>query len=123
VSDGTELPNVPNFKASLFTRYEFELGSFNSFAQLSANYTGSSWNQITEGDLSGLKHWDRRRKQDSYTNVNIRTGIYRDRWGIDLYINNLTDEVAVLNVQARPYEQSITTNRPRTFGAKYYMRF
>jgi iron complex outermembrane receptor protein len=123
VSDGTELPNVPEFKASLFTRYEFELGSFNSYALLSANYTGSSWNQITEGDLTGLKHWDRRRKQDSYTNVNIRAGIYKDRWGVDLYVNNLADEVAVLNIQARPYEQSISTNRPRTFGAKYWMRF
>jgi outer membrane receptor protein involved in Fe transport len=123
VADGTELPNVPNFKGSLFTRYDFQMGSFNSYVLLAASYTGSSWNQITEGDLSGLKHWDRRRKQDSYHNVNIRAGIEQGRWGVDLFVNNLTDEVAMLNVQARPYEQSVTTNRPRTFGAKYWMRF
>jgi outer membrane receptor protein involved in Fe transport len=123
VADGTELPNVPNFKASLFTRYEFAMGSFDSYAQLAANYTGSSWSQITEGDLSGLKFWDRRRKQDSYYNVNIRAGIDQGRWGVDLFVNNLTDEVAQLYIQPRPYEQSITMNRPRTFGAKYWMRF
>jgi outer membrane receptor protein involved in Fe transport len=123
VADGTELPNIPSFKASLFTRYEFAMGSFNSFVQLAASYTGSSWNQITPGDLSGLKHWDRRTKQDSYHNVNIRTGINQGKWGVDLFVNNLTDEVAQLQIQPRPYEQSITTNRPRTFGAKYWMRF
>jgi len=123
VEDGTELPHVPSFKASLFTRYEFDMGNFNSYAQLAASYTGSSWSQITEGDLTGKKHWDRRRKQDSYHNVNIRAGINQGGWGVDLYVNNLTDEVAQLTIQPRPYEQSITTNRPRTFGAKYWMRF
>ena len=95
----------------------------NAYAQLAAQYVGSTYNQITEGDLSGLKHWDRRRQQDSYHNVNIRAGVNQGSWGLDLFVNNATDEVAQLLIQPRPYEQSITTNRPRTMGARYWMRF
>ena len=75
------------------------------------------------GDSTDLTFWNDRREQDSYSNVNIRAGIDQESWGVDLYVNNVTDEVAELYVQARPYEQSITTNRPRTVGAKFWMRF
>ncbi len=123
VQSGTKLPNIPEVKGNVSTRFEFGLGNLNAYGQITAQYTGSSFNQITTGDLSGLKHWDRRRKQDSYVNVNLRAGIDQDEWGVDLYVNNVTDEVAELYIQARPYEQSITTNRPLTFGAKLWMRF
>jgi outer membrane receptor protein involved in Fe transport len=75
------------------------------------------------GDPTDLKFWDDRQEQDSYQNLNIRAGIDQDKWGVDLYVNNATDEVAQLFIQPRPYEQSITTNRPITFGAKLWMRF
>jgi len=123
VLSGTKLPNIPEFKGNVSTRFEFDLGSLNAYGQIIYQYVGSSFNQITTGDLSGLKHWDLRRKQDSYQNLNIRAGIDQDGWGVDLYVNNATDEVAQLFIQPRPYEQSITTNRPITFGARLWMRF
>jgi outer membrane receptor protein involved in Fe transport len=123
VSSGTELPNIPEVKGNVSTRFDFGLGNLNAYGQITVQYTGSSFNQITTGDLSGLKHWDRRREQGSYTFVNLRAGIDQEEWGVDAYVNNVTDEVAELFIQPRPYEQSITTNRPLTFGAKLWMRF
>ena len=123
VSSGTQLPNVPEVQGNVSTRFNFGLGNLNAYGQITAQYTASSFNQITEGYLSGLKHWDRRREQDSYINVNLRAGIDQGEWGVDLFVNNATNEVAELFIQSRPYEQSITTNRPLTFGAKLWMRF
>jgi outer membrane receptor protein involved in Fe transport len=123
VPSGTELPNVPEFKGNVSTRFDFDIGGLNAYGQLVAQYTGSSFNQIVPSDGSDLKFWAERREQASYHNVNVRAGIDQESWGVDLYVNNVTDEVAELYIQPRPYEQSITTNRPRTVGAKFWMRF
>ena len=123
VPTGTALPNVPEFKANVSTRFEFDLGNLNAYGQLTYQYTGSTFNQIVAGNPTDLSFWNERQKQDSYQNLNIRAGIDQDKWGVDVYINNVTDEVAQLYIQPRPYEQSITTNRPLTFGAKLWMRF
>ena len=123
VPTGTALPNVPEFKANVSTRFEFDLGNLNAYGQLTYQYTGSTFNQIVAGNPTDLSFWNERQKQDSYQNLNIRAGIDQDKWGVDVYINNATNEVAQLFIQPRPYEQSITTNRPLTFGAKLWMRF
>ena len=123
VSSGTELPNIPSLKYNVSTRFEFDLGNLNAYGQLTYQYTGSSFNQIVAGDPTDLSFWNERQKQDSYQNLNIRGGIDQGEWGVDVYVNNVTNEVAQLFIQPRPYEQSITTNRPLTFGAKLWMRF
>jgi outer membrane receptor protein involved in Fe transport len=114
VPDGTVLPNVPEWQGNIWTRYSFDIGSFNSYVQGVYSYTGSSFNEIRP---------DQRSPQASYSILNLRAGFGKDNWGIDGYVNNATDEVAALYVQARPYEPSTTTNRPRTFGLRYWNRF
>ena len=112
--DGTELPNVPEWQGNIWTRFGFDLGSFDAYGQLAWTYTGSSYNEIRP---------DQRSRQSAYDVLNLRAGIGKESWGIDVYVNNATDEVAELYVSPRPYEPSTTTNRPRTFGLKYWTRF
>jgi len=114
VPDGTELPNVPEWKGNILGRYTFDIGDMPAYAQLSWSYNGSSWSEIVPAS---------RYPQDSYNLVNFRTGINRDTWGVDLFVNNLTDEVAQIYVQPRNYEPTVVTNRPRSYGLKYWMRF
>jgi iron complex outermembrane receptor protein len=114
VPKGTELPNVPEWKGNIFGRYTFNLGNTPAYAQLSWSYNGKSWSEIVP---------DTRHKQDSYNLLNFRTGINLDTWGLDLFINNLTDEVAQYYVQPRNYEPTVVTNRPRSYGLRYWMRF
>jgi outer membrane receptor protein involved in Fe transport len=114
VPDGTALPNVPEWKGNIWTRFGFDVGNFDGYGQLALSYTGSSFNEIRP---------DQRSPQDSYTLLNLRAGISKESWGIDAYINNATDEVADIYVSPRPYEPSTTTNRPRTLGLKYWSRF
>jgi outer membrane receptor protein involved in Fe transport len=114
VPEGTELPNVPKWKGNIFGRYSFDISDMPAYAQLTVSYTGNSWSEIVP---------DTRFKQDSYTVANFRTGIARDSWGVDLFVNNLTDEVAQFYVHPRNYEPTIVSNRPRSYGLRYWMRF
>jgi outer membrane receptor protein involved in Fe transport len=114
VPKGTELPNVPEWKGNVSARYAFQLSDFDAYWQAALIYSDGSWNEIRP---------DRRARQDSYTLLNLRAGISKQDWGIDVFIDNATDEVADIYVAPRPYEPSITTNRPLTYGAKYWKRF
>ena len=64
-----------------------------------------------------------RYEQEAYTIVNVATGLTKDGWSAELYVNNLFDENAQLNVNATDYTPSVTTNRPRTVGIRFGYRF
>jgi iron complex outermembrane receptor protein len=114
VPDGSPLPNVPDVKANIWTRYGFDAGRFDAYVQAAWSYTGSSVNEIRPDQAS---------PQSSYNYLHLKTGIAKETWGIDLFIRNVTDEVAQIYVSPRPYEPSTTTNRPRTYGIAYWARF
>ena len=57
--------------------------------------------------------------QDSYSLVNIAIGLNKDEWGAELFINNLTDEHAQINVNTNDYTASVGTNRPREVGLRF----
>jgi len=67
-------------------------------------------------------------KQPSYNIGDLRFGLDTSNWSLQLYVNNLTDERAV--IFANPYEfdyffdrSRVTVNRPRTFGVRWIQRF
>ncbi len=115
VPDGTPLPNVPEFQANAVIRYDFNLTStLPGYAQLVWSYTDSSTSEIVPADAY---------PQDSYNIGNFRTGVNAGRWGVDLFVDNLTDERADLYAHPRAYADTTTTNRPRNYGVRYWMRF
>ena len=64
----------------------------------------------------------------SYNVGDLRFGVDHPKWSLQLYVNNLTDERAVLF--ANPYEMDyfygrsrVTVNRPRSFGIRWIQRF
>jgi outer membrane receptor protein involved in Fe transport len=120
--DGTRLPNVPELKYNLSGRYEFMLGDVETYTQLVYAYVGDSQSDIFKyrgGDTST----DTREITDSYENLDLTAGIDVNNWGVDLYVNNLTDERAEITRGQGGGGNNITTNRPRTIGIKYRMRF
>ena len=60
-----------------------------------------------------------RYEQEAYTIVNAAVGFKKDGWSAELFVNNLFDEEAMLNVNATDYTPSVTTNRPRTIGVRF----
>lgn len=60
-----------------------------------------------------------RYEQESYTLVNVAFGFEKDQWGAELFVDNLFDEEAQLNINAADWTPSVTRNRPRTIGVRF----
>ncbi len=114
VPDGTDLPNVPEIKYALTSRYEFELAGLQSFAQVAYSYTDESWNDIRPSE---------RVEQDDFANLNLRAGFDKDSWGMDFYVDNVMDDNDNITVGPRAYYLTATPQRPLTVGVKLRMRF
>ncbi|MSQ99403.1 MAG: TonB-dependent receptor [Xanthomonadales bacterium] len=113
VPEGTQLPNVPKWKFNLLARYDFSMSDMPLYAQADWSFTGKSTSEI-----AGTIY-----PQHSYDIVNLRTGIDKDTWGLDLFVNNLLNTKAELYVHPRNYEPTVVTNRPLNYGLRYWMRF
>ena len=62
----------------------------------------------------------------AYDNVNLRVGMFKDKWDIALFVNNATDEEARLALdQERGTRARVgyLTNQPRTFGITTRLNF
>jgi outer membrane receptor protein involved in Fe transport len=124
VPKGTSLPNVPEFKGSIVGRFEFEMAGSDAYAQVAYSYTGDSISEITQPDTRNRFDFDRGVwDQDAYSILNFRVGMNKGDWGADLFVNNMTNEVAQYYRHPRPYAPSTVTNRPRSTGVGLWMRF
>jgi outer membrane receptor protein involved in Fe transport len=129
VPSGTRLPLSPELKASAYAQYDWSLDAFggsNAWLRLQWSYTGDMYNQVEPLTLDDGP--SPQIKQPSYNIGDLRFGLDTSNWSLQLYVNNLTDERAVLF--ANPYEfdyffdrSRVTVNRPRTFGVRWIQRF
>jgi len=126
---GTPMPYVPEWQLTGIWRSNFDVGSMPGFFQAAASYTGSRWNDLE------VTNEPARRNLDSYTLLNLSTGIEKDNWTLTFFVNNALDERAEIdsadpgygglpNLQRPPgHAWTTTTNRPRTFGVRFGQRF
>ena len=61
--------------------------------------------------------------QDSYVLANISFGVTNDEWKAELFIDNLTDENAILYIDTQQYTPKVVSNRPRTIGFRFSYDF
>jgi outer membrane receptor protein involved in Fe transport len=116
---GDRVPDIPRTSGMVAAAYRFPLGAaLDGMVRLDGTYVGGS-DSLFRGTFNTYK--------ESYTTVNLRTGVESadGRWDAYLYVQNLTDEVA-LNQYTRsstpPYE-SATSLRPRTYGVTVSYNF
>jgi len=60
---------------------------------------------------------------DPYTLLNLSFGVVKDYWGAELYVHNVTDENAMININTQDYHPRVGTNRPRTAGLRLFFDF
>ena len=111
VPKGQVLPNVPQFKYNVTGRYAFTAGGHDAYAQLNYSYVSSTTNRIVPTDPQFAD-------QDDYQILNFRAGVALGTWNVDVFVNNMTDEIADIAVNSRVYGSSTIINRPRTIGLK-----
>ncbi|WP_334048053.1 TonB-dependent receptor [Alteromonas gracilis] len=56
--------------------------------------------------------------QEGYTIANFAVGVTNDIWKAELYIDNVFDENAMLNIDTQQFSPKVVTNRPRTVGVR-----
>jgi len=106
---GSELALTPKFSGNVRLRYDWSTANTPMYAMGSVQYADDSWSSIVAAD---------RRKQDSYTTVDLALGAVYENWKVELFVRNLTDERAELFYNVQDDTPRITTNRPRTIGVR-----
>jgi hypothetical protein len=120
---GTALPITPDFKGNLVARYSFGLGSYDAYSQAAAVYSASRASQleIADNDIYG--------DIPSSTFLDLAFGIENEKYTVELFLSNATDEDAPLNVSSEctPGVCGVQTygvqNRPRTVGIRFSQDF
>ncbi|MFQ5982473.1 MAG: TonB-dependent receptor domain-containing protein, partial [Woeseiaceae bacterium] len=106
---GTDLPLSPSFQGNLTGRYDFQIGDWESFAQLSVRHSGDSFTTLVVANAENL---------DSYTIVDASFGVDFDGWRVSLFLSNLTDERSELFKTIQDEIRRTVTSRPRTLSLK-----
>jgi len=94
--------------------------------------TGSGLSIQKEADVySGVNYQDSngetfaggRYIQDSYVLANLSVGVTNDEWKAELFIDNVTDESAILYIDTQQFTPKVVSNRPRTVGFRFSYDF
>jgi iron complex outermembrane receptor protein len=150
---GSELPFTPDFSGNIRARYDFEIpmmGGTPAYVSGGLTYTGSSKSGITGsanfhenttnlvyGRGSGLKIAEEggvfdggslqvpnaRYVQEDYTLLNLAMGIDANKWGAELFVDNVTDKSAQVHIDTLQFTPKVVTNRPRTFGFRMSYKY
>jgi len=123
IPDGTDLPMSPDFKASAFGQYTWQIGSLTAFGRLQYSYTGESFNIVGEGSPAFPK-----RLQEAYSITDLKFGLQGEDWEANLFLNNITDERAQIYrnsdwADAFWGNERVSVNRPMEIGVRYFKRF
>jgi len=126
---GTPMPYVPELQLTGIWRSNFDVGSMPAFFQAAVAYTGERWNDLDTLNVPA------RQQMDAFALTNLSAGIEKDNWAATIFISNLFDERAEIDIEDPGYGNQLvlqrppgqkwttTTIRPRSFGIRYSYRF
>ena len=131
VPKGTALPNVPDWKANAFAQYNWPVNFVSDgamYARLQYSYQSESDNQLEPfPEIAPFEYPNLpKRVQPSYGIADFSVGLSGRSWETMLFVNNLTDERAVLFDNVLFHDtffgrNRVNTNRPREYGVRFRM--
>ena len=121
--DGDPLSYVPEWSYGLDGSYEwFIKGDSTAYVGANVGYVGDR-----PADFSNRGPGGSIREVEAYTTLNLRAGIDFERWSVELYGRNLTDEQGINNIQSEGGLPNgavgLSLIRPRTIGVAVGARF
>jgi outer membrane receptor protein involved in Fe transport len=121
--EGTPLPITAEFKGNLVARYSFPLGGFDAYTQGALAYEGSRTSDLDVADSNEFG------EIPSNTFLDLSFGVENEKYAIELFVANATDEDAPLFFDAEcapgvcgPQAYGVVP-RPRTFGIRFRQDF
>lgn len=138
--DGNRLASVPQFQIAATAQYNFALASHEAFLAASFQHVGSRFTQPADqennprtfshglpfGGATGAETTTLDLELPSYQILNLNAGLKLDQWDLLVYVNNVTDENALLAFDRERGGRArlgFHTNQPRTFGVTARVRF
>ena len=145
IRSGARMPSVPQDQAAASATYRMPMQSFVGYLTGVYQHVGDRFTQVGDEDLGNpatqslvtfaphniggpytqnFVTFDS--KMPAYNIVNLRFGVLKGRWDTALFVNNLTDEKALLALdRERGLRARIAylTNQPRTFGVSTRVNF
>jgi iron complex outermembrane receptor protein len=107
---GGELAYAPSLQLNARARYEWAaMGDKTAFVQGEAVYSADSRSDIIEINAANV---------DSYTTLGLRGGLMADRYSVELFVTNLTNENYELANNFINDRERVTVGRPRTWGIR-----
>jgi iron complex outermembrane receptor protein len=100
------------------TQLIYGTGSGLSIEKEADVYTGTSFKDRNGETFAGGRY-----VQDSYILANLSVGVTNDEWKAELFIDNVTDESAILYIDTQQYTPKVVSNRPRTIGFRFSYDF
>jgi outer membrane receptor protein involved in Fe transport len=121
--DGDPLTFVPEWALGLGGDYEWAaFGDATAYVGGQVSYVGERPADFGNRDAAGNI-----REAEDYTTLDLRAGIIRERWSLELYGKNVTDEEGITDLEAPGNFPNgavgISTIRPRTIGLALGARF
>jgi iron complex outermembrane recepter protein len=143
IEEGRRLPSVPRFQLATAATYQWEVRPATlAYATGTYQHIGSRFTQVGDEDLGTLNLlsfgpntigapltastflYDP--ELPAYDIVNLRLGLRRNRWDVSAFLNNVTDERALLSFDRERGTLArigFLTNQPRTFGIATRVNF
>ena len=143
IKEGNRLPSVPEFQFSAAATYQWQVTQ-NARAYVTGTYShmGSRFTQVGDESLGTLNlnsfgantigapltasTFTYASELPSYDILNARLGALMGHWDIAFYLNNITDEVALLSLDRERGTRArigYLTNQPRTVGISARVNF
>jgi iron complex outermembrane receptor protein len=111
---GSPLGESPVFQGNVRVRYEFPLGEYKAFTQVSGQYYGASWSTIGTVDNYEMGGW---------AQFDAAAGVAKDNWNVQLFAQNIADRDASVYTNSAQFILTETPLRPRIAGVKFGYKF
>ena len=112
---GSELAYAPNYQGNLWARYEWNIGDgWIGHFMPSVTFSDSSVSDIISINSMIIPSW---------TKVNLTAGITADRWMVEAFVDNLTDEQVITGANYVNDRERLALAPPTTAGIRVSMDF
>jgi outer membrane receptor protein involved in Fe transport len=123
---GGPAANAPPIQFNVRARYEWMMGSYNSFVQFGATHQGHSFSQAGGNpsiSASGINTTLLRFENPAYSTYDASAGVAKDAWNAHVYVQNLSNSNASLFTNTGQFVVAQTVLRPRVIGVNFGYKF
>lgn len=112
---GSELAYAPNYQGNLWARWEWSMGNgLTAHMMPSVAYSDSSYSDIISINSMEVPSW---------TKVDVTGGVSGDRWMVEAFVTNLTDEQVITGANYVNDTERLALAPPTTLGVRMSFDF